>query len=387
MKRTILALVVLLSGCGRDIEDDIGRLSMPVIVGEDDRVDWYEADEPWRTRAAESIAAVVLSERVHVDDDGSVTLSSMTLPDLVTGGTLCDDVRFLDQPTLAHCSATLVDDDVILTASHCLTAPDCSGISFVFDYRYRAEGELETVDASDVYECREVIATENETYGDFAFLRLDRPVDAERAPLELALEPPADGSPLHMLGFPLGLPLKVTGGEVVVVEGEGWRPLIDSFGGNSGASLVDDEGKVRGILLGTDGSYESFENAGDCYREARYEEDREHVPAYGTSAEYLAAAYCAAVDCDSPGSDAGTAEADAGTVEADASTADADGGVPTTDDAGMEPAPAASGGCHAAPSAPSSSPLLVLATLGLALAWRRRREASRRQCKRYDAVP
>ncbi len=361
MKRTILVLMLVLTACGRSVDDDLGRTSVPVIVGEDDRLEWYEADEPWRTRAAESIAAVVLSERVQIEDDGSVTLSPTSLSELVTGGTLCEDVRYLDEPSLAHCSGTLVGDDVILTASHCLISPDCAGISFVFDYRYRAEGELETIEAGDVFECREVIAAESESFGDFVFLRLDRPVDGGRVPLELALEPPTDGSALHMLGFPLGLPLKVTRGEVVQREG-GWRPLIDSFGGNSGSSLLDDDGRVRGILLGTDGGFSSFEEADGCYREARYEEDRANVPAYATSAEYLAAAYCAEVGCEPAGSDAGTTEADSG--------AHADAGVASTADAGTAQPPP-SGGCSVAPGSPSPSPLFALAALGLALAWRR----------------
>ncbi|PTL84207.1 hypothetical protein DAT35_12305 [Vitiosangium sp. GDMCC 1.1324] len=69
--------------------------------------------------------------------------NNVTFPgqNLGTAYNLCTSQRFRDDPTAAFCSGTRIDDDLVLTAGHCVTsANDCTNTRFVFNYDQPSAG-------------------------------------------------------------------------------------------------------------------------------------------------------------------------------------------------------------------------------------------------------
>ena len=113
----------------------------PVVYGEDGRREPYEVDGTLRALALGSSAAIFDFADLDLRDPSAILPSGRSLQ---RDEDLCDDQRFLDQPTAASCSGTLIDDDLYLTAGHCIdTEEECRASRFVFDYAYAAEGVLE----------------------------------------------------------------------------------------------------------------------------------------------------------------------------------------------------------------------------------------------------
>jgi len=86
--------------------------------------------------------------------------------------------------------------------------------------------------------------------GDFALLKLDRPVEKVK-PLEVAsLNEAQANDPVAVLGYPLGLPFMYTpGGRVLSKDKNFLRVDTDAWKNNSGSALFNIRtGKVEGIL-------------------------------------------------------------------------------------------------------------------------------------------
>lgn len=169
---------------------------------------------------------------------------------------LCRDARFFGQKSLASCSAVLVGPDLILTAGHCVQPGDPTGCQqrvVVFDY---AAGRNEDIiPAVDVYHCVEIVYQHQDTresgYGeDLALIKLDRVV-VGRKPMKLAKQLPSKGELLKVIGYPWGIPQKVSEGHML---GEGparlsFRHDVDTFSKSSGGPVLNAKGEVAGIMV------------------------------------------------------------------------------------------------------------------------------------------
>ena len=237
-------------------EGTIGGQEAPVVYGDDDRLDVYEhPSAALRDIAHESIVALIDSGDLTQNGDGTFTRDlTFTLQEAFD---LCDDQRFLEQPTSAFCSGTLVAPDVVVTAGHCIeTMADCSGTSFVFDYLYTADGVLAPLESDDVYECVDILARELGGL-DYAYLRLDRAV-VGHTPAELGVgigdtcRNVVDDEAVSVLGFGSGLPLKIDdGGHVRDASTRGtffFDTSLDTFGGNSGSGVFNADNEMVGVL-------------------------------------------------------------------------------------------------------------------------------------------
>ena len=232
-----------------------------VIYGEDTRVDVYQAPDELAQRARRSIMAMIPSDRIDESDPSNIELRAATVGQNYR---LCDDQRFRDQLAAASCSATLIEDDLIVTAGHCITSQeDCLGQRFVLGYLMEANG-LAPLSSSDVFSCQQLILTYNDNEVDYAFVRLDRPVPNERgepAPVSLSTLPLSQGEPLVMMGFPSGLPLKIEDGGFVSdprpMANDFFRATVDAFGGNSGSGVFNEAGEQVGILVRGEQDYVS----------------------------------------------------------------------------------------------------------------------------------
>jgi hypothetical protein len=117
-----------------------------VVHGADGRRDVYEVDDSaLRAIATDATVALIYSSRLIPDDEGLIQFEARSQQE---DQKLCPDQRFAEQPVLAFCSGVFIDDDLVLTAGHCLQAsarsPEeaCRETSFVFGFHYRAAGTL-----------------------------------------------------------------------------------------------------------------------------------------------------------------------------------------------------------------------------------------------------
>jgi S1-C subfamily serine protease len=388
-RRPALTLLVAagLAGCGRPSSSEPAVRAEPVIFGADDRVEVYEVTEPALEEAVRrAVPAMVRASVLRVDDaTGAVTFASRPLG---PSHGLCAGEAHFDQPSAASCSATLIDDDLVLTAGHCVDGWACADQRFVFGWYYDAAGELHARSTSDVYACAEVVVTEYTRSNDYAIVRLDRAPPGP--PMEVRATPVVVGEPVSLAGYPFGIPMKVVEGGAITatLSRSRFYARLDAQPGNSGSGVFDAELRVLGDL--TNGPVEALTRDGDCSRLAVIGEDGwqtelissivpalEALCARGRGSERL----CGALSVDAgPASadasvslDAGLVRPDAALVRPDAARADAgpDAGV-----ADPEPRLATHCGCATeATRAPGRPGALALWLLLGALSLRRGRRS------------
>jgi V8-like Glu-specific endopeptidase len=130
---------------------------------------------------------------------------------------LCESEKFREQPIGAFCSGFLVGPDLIVTAGHCVkNANDLTSTRFVFGYRMENENQAKTtVSNSDIYKGKEIVGRRQDlgNGSDWCIVRLDRPVEnhSHFQNIRKSGKIP-DAARVHVIGHPVGLPLKYAGG-------------------------------------------------------------------------------------------------------------------------------------------------------------------------------
>lgn len=230
-----------------------------IYGGKDDRKDWYQVDDENVRRIAGATVAIFNSN----DTTPASTDIQLRTKSLAESKNICKNQLFSAQVTGAGCSGTLVRDDVVLTAAHCVgekssSAPKVINLRFVFGYRVEKAGDLgpTTVPAGNVFHGKTLLGSEldPDTGHDWALVKLDRPVPASVAePVSTwrknAL---AKGDKVFVVGYPSGLPLKYAGNASVV---DASNPAyyvtdLDSFHGNSGSGVfAEGTNELVGVLV------------------------------------------------------------------------------------------------------------------------------------------
>lgn len=247
-----------------------------LIYGSDDRLEWYQVDDPARRRAAESTAALFRFEALGRRRDGRIQVTSTSTFGATQG--LCADEPFRAQPDAAFCSGFLVAPDVIATAGHCVaSARDCAGIAFVFGYRMNAQGSANTVfPAGDVYFCRALLGREESGGSDWALVRVDRAATG-RTPLTVRRSGRvADGASLVVMGHPSGIPLKVADNATVRDNRHPsfFEANLDTYAGNSGSPVLNASTlEVEGVLVRGNDDF-VLDARRRCYRSNRCDDAR-----------------------------------------------------------------------------------------------------------------
>lgn len=276
-------LLTLAFGCGTSEEVFVGEFTESVVYGADDRVEVFNhPDLALRRIAQESIVALIPSFRVTREVDGTHSLFTQSLKDLRG---LCDDELFGNQPTAASCSGVLIDDDLVLTAGHCIDESfPCENYSFVFNYHLSGPDSLAAIRDEDVYSCARVVVQGNPQAAqytpDFTVVQLDRPVEGAKSPVSIrpavAL---ATQEALAMIGFGSGLPAKIdTGGSVADSREDRldfFVANVDAFQGHSGSATFDSEDRLAGILVsGRAPDYDEPVAGETCSRVSVYEDSQ-----------------------------------------------------------------------------------------------------------------
>ncbi len=229
----------------------------PLIFGTDNRTEYLAITDPQLQRYADATPGLVGNGNVSCSG-GTCTFINRGPYNTGDGRPLCAGVRFSGQLQAPFCSGLLVGPDLVATAGHCFcgeTMPcpnDCSGFKVVFGYYADANGNsINSVPVENVYSCTGALAYEFSNDGDWAVIKLDRPVTG-RAPLIAAYGPPTSLPTDHELvgiGYPNQIPLKAARDAWVKTDPASWnfQASGDIFQGNSGGPLID---LVTGVAIG-----------------------------------------------------------------------------------------------------------------------------------------
>lgn len=263
---TTLLLATACSPTGWSNNDDPQngtKLVTNVIYGSDGRLDLYQVTDDRLKILADSTVALIKTSDLQSNGQ-SVSIIGRNYG---TDMNLCSTEKFREQDTAAFCSGSLVGPDLVLTAGHCIESlTDCQSTSLVFGFAVKSASVLpKSVNAGEVYRCKEVIKTHRVDNGaDFAIIRLDRAVVGHRV---LGVRPVGDvdaSASLVVIGHPVGLPTKITtGGTVRALASEGFFSAnLDTYGGNSGSGVFNlATGLIEGVLVRGE---QDFEQRGGC---------------------------------------------------------------------------------------------------------------------------
>ncbi|MFT3764852.1 MAG: serine protease [Minicystis sp.] len=268
-----LSLCCCILHCGGGEPAQHGEARSSVVYGEDDRKEPYEypVDSPLRAWARSS-AIMMGTTDLRGDDERELMLGvEQTFSEemAASGKPLCPEEPFQDEPALdGLCSAFLVAPDVVVTAGHCVvSAGVCPNLAFVFGAGYdQPDRDPRRIRTDDVYFCRDVPAlVEDDAQGDYAVVKLDRPV-VGREPLPLRRTGKvSDDEELVLIGNPAGLPTKIAAHGAVLDNASPrfFAASVDSYGGNSGSVVMGlRSGLVEGILARGE---TDFVRQGDCW--------------------------------------------------------------------------------------------------------------------------
>lgn len=255
------------------------------IYGEDDRKDPKDLPYTIWDKWAESTALLVYKSDLIPDGQEYHTLNSQKFGDIHN---LCNDVNFIDQPSVGFCSSFLVGQNLVATAGHCIEQKECSDIAVVFGYGYytaNKNNDVLRIPNENIYYCKSpIIAQEyhQETFPqdqqydelggvltDYAVFQLDRNV-LNRIPFKVRNSGRVEvGTPVVAIGHPFGLPTKISRGQVIYAPS--FRKLFfidtDVFPGNSGSALINEiSGEIEGIVVTASGHYFEYFPSEGCNR-------------------------------------------------------------------------------------------------------------------------
>ena len=256
----IKALIVLsflgLLQCQKSVNDTKSnnesdtKVSDQVIYGGDGRHDIFEIlDERYLSRARSTVALVEATDLTFSGNKWHLRGSNFRQQN-----NLCLAEPFGDQDTAVFCSGSLVAQDTILTAGHCIkNQQDCDKTRFVFGFIV-AQPNVTNQDfyPDDVYECSEIVHTQALANGaDFAVVKLSRPVVSRVPLIRRSTSTVRENDGVYVIGHPVGLPMKITtGGVVRKVNPEYFVANLDTYGGNSGSPVFSEQtGDLEGVLV------------------------------------------------------------------------------------------------------------------------------------------
>jgi len=221
------------------------------VYGTDDRLDYYAAPAALQKLADSTVALFKANE---VQADGTLSLFSYA-----EAFNLCKREPFSEQPIGAFCSGSLVAPDTIMTAGHCIrNDSDCANTKFVFGFALKSVRMPLKAQPGDIYSCAGIIARQESQAGDYALIKLNRPV-TNRAPLKLNRgENIAEGTHLLVIGHPKGLPVKIAGNASVRDASQPgfFVANLDTYQSNSGSAVFNAETHlVEGILVRGDDDF------------------------------------------------------------------------------------------------------------------------------------
>jgi hypothetical protein len=241
--------------------------SHALIFGDDDRKNIYEINNERIVNLAQSTGALIRKANLIKVDNTKYKLKGSNL---VTQYNLCQDEKFSDELLIANCSFSLIDENQILTAAHCLDKKNIHDFVAVFNYQKKTADQITYfVSVDDVFEIDEQLYYDFDFRSgkDLAVFKLDR--KSSRKKLNFNRKPKMKiGDPVFMLGHPYGLPLKLTDNGVIteiLPKIDSFRHTLDTFSVNSGSAVFDaNTFEVIGVLTRATG-HNLKKQSRNCY--------------------------------------------------------------------------------------------------------------------------
>lgn len=223
-------------------------LAAPLVVyGTDDRVDIRDAAYKYQV-SAQSVAAQIPKNHLEKRMLGPYQVTyKETLRSFFR---LERNQRFAQQQVGVGCSAFLVSPKIIATAGHCVqSTQDCNSNYWVFDYQL-ADGQnrIDEVKKENVVTCKRIIKTQLDYQTDFALIEINETQSRPFLELEDSIQ---ENQQIYMLGFPSGLPMKLTNNaNIMDIFESSFKANLDAFSLNSGSPVLSEKSdKVIGILI------------------------------------------------------------------------------------------------------------------------------------------
>ncbi len=209
----------------------------------------------------------------------------LTYKNLKSEKNFCNGEKFLEQPSIAKCTGSLISDTRILTAGHCLDQADlqksCDDYFWVFDYKKdffsqtaAFPGKAETLYSKnlltlgkEIFECQTVLSSSySKNKLDFAVLKLKQKPNRK----EIIIERDDKASVSQVsLGFPNGVPMMGNRGALYLSKKRNlaynnmYAPI-----GSSGSPVFNREGSFLGMIISS--TYEQVSD-GECLSESTFE--------------------------------------------------------------------------------------------------------------------
>ena len=210
----------------------------------DDRKDPFEIKDEKLLKNANCAALVCQANNLENRKRG---LSTLKVKNYGETFNLCNTEPFRPQPVLSGwlCTGFLVKEDIIVTAAHCTNEGNVRDLRIVFGYRMLdSQNAVEEIPHKNIYQGVEIIRkiyTGENAQPDWALVKLDRKVEGQ-AVAALSKEDIYYGQHAYVIGYPLGLPLKLApGAQVCDISETCFAATLDIYSGNSGSPVFCNE--------------------------------------------------------------------------------------------------------------------------------------------------
>lgn len=246
------------------------RPCLGTIFHEDDRLEFFEMPKEQQVTSQASVALIHKYKLKKVGDKYKVNYKSL---EKVLG--FCPDENFAKQPQGANCSGALIKGNSILTAAHCIDKKmkgyAAKDFYVIFNYKKLRKSQKEFfIPASDVFTLGEEIhyvfdESMSNSALDLAIYKLNR--EANYPPAKLEFRAPSVGDRVYILGYPLGVALKLSDQSKVTKipnRANSFQHELDTFSVNSGSPVFNSENRIIGVH--TRGTGMNYRKTGrDCY--------------------------------------------------------------------------------------------------------------------------
>jgi Trypsin-like peptidase domain len=204
-------------------------------------LEWYDIWSKKIKADANAVAAVIMQDDLIKQDEPGETFKLKT-KNYGECFNLSDHDSFYKQPIASGQmgSGFLVKEDVMVTTGPLVTEENLPNLCFVFGYRMNDENKAcKTIAVEDIFKGIKII-DKAENGGNWVLVQLDRKVE-NRAPVKLANKDVEVGQSVHVVGHPLGLPLKYISGPQVLetIDDHQFTANLGMYGAGCGSPIFD----------------------------------------------------------------------------------------------------------------------------------------------------
>lgn len=171
----------------------------------------------------------------------------------------CSEEKFLEQKLFSYCSGTLIAENKVLTAGHCIRdLKDCDQIRIAFDYF--ENNDIDRIKSHEIMKCKKILSWSKPVsqiqFVDYAVIELEKPV-VDRKPISLNLNSKVKDH-IYSMGHPLGLPMKLVQGflneddhkiNLFNLKSSFFKAHMSSHPGLSGSGVYNQDLELSGILV------------------------------------------------------------------------------------------------------------------------------------------